>query len=60
MKQSSIVYWLVSLVAVLILVSGPAIAHQDFLEKMGVALPKREKFAPDFSLKNLDGDTVTL
>jgi len=60
MKQSPIVYWLVPLVTVLILVSGPAIAHQDFLEKMGVSLPKREKFAPDFNLKNLDGDTVTL
>ena len=60
MKRNSIFYGLISLIAVLILVSGPAIAHQDFFEKMGVTLPKRDKFAPDFHLKNLNGNTIGL
>ena len=39
---------------------GSAAAHQEDFDKMGVALPKKEKKAPEFMLKNLVGDTVAL
>ena len=60
MKRIATRYWLLSSIAILIMTSGPSLAHQEHFEKMGVALPKKEKIAPDFKLKNLVGDTVAL
>ena len=60
MKRISTRYWLLYSIAILIMMSGYAIAHQEHFEKMGVALPKTMKSAPDFKLKNLVGEIVAL
>ena len=59
MKQTFTYYWF-SLIAILTMMSSSALAHQEYFEMMGVALPKEEKSAPNFKLKNLVGDTVVL
>lgn len=60
MKRISTCYLLLSSITFLIMISSPAVGHQKYFEKMGVALPKKEKNAPDFKLKNLSGDIVAL
>ena len=60
MKRTITRYWTLCLIMTLIMPLSSSLAHQEYFEKMGVALPKIEKSAPNFELKNLVGDTIAL
>ena len=60
MRRISNRFWLIFSIAIFFVTLRSAAAHQEDFDKMGVALPIKEKIAPDFMLKNLDGNTIAL
>jgi peroxiredoxin len=60
MKRIIFYFWLFSSTAFLFLGANSAKAHQESFKAMGVVLPRNELPAPDFTLQNSNGNSVSL
>ena len=60
MKRIIFYFWLFSSTTFLFLGANSAKAHQESFKAMGVVLPRNEFPAPDFTLQNSNGNSVSL